>query len=150
MKTKIYLLVLSLVAACAPNNFAYLEDKQTLNGNTELIKVNSDICNQFKSNDKEFYSCGSGFSSDLELAKSKAILNAKINIADKISSTVVKNEKQTIAETTKDGVTKNYSSDESNQIFETSLNRYMVVYDKSFLDSGKYRSFVIIKYQLNI
>jgi hypothetical protein len=147
---KIYILVLVLLGACTSNNLTYLEDKQTLNGNTELLKVNSDICNQFKSTDKEFYSCGSGFSSDLELAKSKAILNAKINIADKISSTVVKNEKQTIAETTKDGVTKNYSSDESNQIFETSLNRYMVVYDKSFLDSGKYRSFVVIKYQLNI
>ena len=147
---KIYVLVLVLLGACTSNNLAYLEDKQTLNGNTELLKVNSDICNQFKSTDKEFYSCGSGFSSDLELAKSKAILNAKINIADKISSTVVKNERQTIAETTKDGLIKNYSSDESNQIFETSLNRYVVVYDKSFLDSGKYRSFVVIKYQVNI
>ena len=147
---KIYILVLVLLGACTSNNLAYLEDKQTLNGNTELLKVNSDICNQFKSTDKEFYSCGSGFSSDLELAKSKAILNAKINIADKISSTVLKNERQTIAETTKDGLIKNYSSDESNQIFETSLNRYVVVYDKSFLDTGKYRSFVVIKYQVNI
>ena len=147
---KINFFLLFLLAACSSNNLAYLEDKQTLNGNTKLLKVNSDICNQFKSTDKEFYSCGSGFSSDLELAKSKAILNAKINIADKISSTVVKNERQTIAETTKDGLIKNYSSDESNQIFETSLNRYIVVYDKSFLDSGKYRSFVVIKYQVNI
>jgi hypothetical protein len=147
---KIYILVLVLLGACTSNNLAYLEDKQTLNGNTELLKVNSDICNQFKSTDKEFYSCGSGFSSDLELAKSKAILNAKINIADKISSTVLKNERQTIAETTKEGLVKNYSSDESNQIFETSLNRYVVVYDKSFLDTGKYRSFVVIKYQVNI
>ena len=147
---KIYILLLVLLGACTSNNLAYLEDKQTLNGNTELLKVNSDICNQFKSTDKEFYSCGSGFSSDLELAKSKAILNAKINIADKISSTVLKNERQTIAETTKEGLVKNYSSDESNQIFETSLNRYVVVYDKSFLDTGKYRSFVVIKYQVNI
>ena len=147
---KIYILVLVLLGACTSNNLAYLEDKQTLNGNNELLKVNSDICNQFKSTDKEFYSCGSGFSSDLELAKSKAILNAKINIADKISSTVLKNERQTIAETTKEGLVKNYSSDESNQIFETSLNRYVVVYDKSFLDTGKYRSFVVIKYQVNI
>ena len=147
---KINFLLLFLLAACSSNNLAYLEDKQALNCNTELLKVNSDICNQFKSTDKEFYSCGSGFSSDLELAKSKAILNAKINIADKISSTVVKNERQTIAETTKDGLIKNYSSDESNQIFETSLNKYVVIYDKSFLDAGKYRSFVVIKYQLNI
>ena len=147
---KIYILLLVLLGACTSNNLAYLEDKQTLNGNTELLKVNSDICNQFKSTDKEFYSCGSGFSSDLELAKSKAILNAKNNIADKISSTVLKNERQTIAETTKEGLVKNYSSDESNQIFETSLNRYVVVYDKSFLDTGKYRSFVVIKYQVNI
>ena len=147
---KIYILVLVLLGACTSNNLAYLEDKQTLNGSTELLKVNSDICSQFKSTDKEFYSCGSGFSSDLELAKSKAILNAKINIADKISSTVLKNERQTIAETTKEGLVKNYSSDESNQIFETSLNRYVVVYDKSFFDAGKYRNFVVIKYQVNI
>lgn len=146
----IYLFLIILLGACSSNNLAYLEDKQTLNGSTELLKVNSDICNQFKSTDKEYYSCGSGFSSDLELAKSKAIFNAKINIADKISSTVLKNEKQTIAETTKEGLIKNYSSDEFNQIFETSLNRYVVVYDKSFLDAGKYRSFVVIKYQVNI
>ena len=75
---KIYILVLVLLGACTSNNLAYLEDKQTLNGNTELLKVNSDICNQFKSTDKEFYSCGSGFSSDLELAKSKSAITIGI------------------------------------------------------------------------
>ena len=146
---KIYIFILVILGACSGNNLAYLDDKQTLNGNIELLKVNSDICNQYKSTDKEFYSCGSGLSSDLELAKSKAILNAKINIADRISSTVLKNEKQTVAETTKDGLKKNYTSDESNQIFQTSLSNYTVVYEKSFFDSGKFRSFVVIKYQTN-
>jgi len=76
-------------------------------------------------------------------------LQAKTNIADKISSTVLKNEKESIVETTKEGVNKKFDSNSSSQVFETTLNKYQIIYDKSFYESGKYRSFVIIKYTID-
>jgi hypothetical protein len=131
------------------SNMAKLEDKNTINGGPDLISTYAMICNEHKSTEKEFYSCGSGYSSDLDLARNKAILQAKTNIADKISSTVLKNEKEVIVETTKEGVNKKFDSNSSSQVFETTLSKYQIVYDKSFYESGKYRSFVIIKYTVD-
>jgi len=139
----------TFVLSNCSSNMARLEDKNTINGGPDLISTYATICNEYKSTDKEFYSCGSGYSSDLDLARSKAVLQAKTNIADKISSTVLKNEKEAIVETSKDGVNKKFDSNSSSQVFETTLNRYQIIYDKSFYESGKYRSFVIIKYAVN-
>ena len=46
------------------------------------------------------------------------------------------------------GIKKEYNSTETGQIFETNLNQYKIVYDKTFVQSGKYRSFIVIKYSL--
>ena len=46
------------------------------------------------------------------------------------------------------GIVRDYNSTETGQIFETNLNLYKIVYDKTFVQSGKYRSFVVIKYNL--
>ena len=45
-------------------------------------------------------------------------------------------------------IKKEYNSTETGQIFETNLNQYKIVYDKTFVQSGKYRSFIVIKYSL--
>ena len=111
-----------------------------------MIQTYSVVCSEYKSTNTEFFSCGSGFSNDLDLSKAKAILQAKLNIADVLGSTVIKNEKEQVSESTKDGLNKRYDSNISSQVFETTLNKYQVVWDKSFYENGKYRSFVIIKY----
>jgi hypothetical protein len=135
-----------MLVNCSSNNLAKLDDKSTLSSGVDLIQVASTICNEFKNTDSIFYSCGSGFSNDLELSRSKAILQAKINVADILGSTVVKNEREEIIEKTKEGLNKNYNSNVSSQVFETTLNKYQIVYSKDFYEAGKYRSFVVIKY----
>ena len=35
------------------------------------------------------------------------------------------------------------------QIFETNLNQYKIVYDKTFVQGGKYRSYIVIEYKLD-
>ena len=62
---------------------------------------------------------------------------------------MVKSENQKIKEDTKTGITKEYSSNETSQIFETNLNQYKIVYDKTFVQNGKYRSYIVIEYKLN-
>lgn len=148
MRILLIIFIITTLFSCS-SNIAKLEDKNTINGGPDLISTYSTICNEYKSTDKEFYSCGSGYSSDLDLSRNKAVLQAKTNIADKISSTVLKNEKEQIVETTKDGVNKKFDSNSSSQVFETTLNKYQIIYDKSFYESGKYRSFVIIKYSVD-
>jgi hypothetical protein len=149
MKMKKILLIGSLmfIGACA-GNLDKLNQKTQIEGNEDLIKAASLICNEYKSTDSVLYGCGSGVSSDLELSKSKAILQAKISVADVISNSLVKNETLTTKESTKDGVSREYNSSEKNQIFEQSLNRYKVVYDKQFTDQGRFRSFIVIEYKL--
>lgn len=135
-----------ILVNCSSSNLSKLDDKNSISGGTDLIQVASIICSEYKSTDTVFYSCGSGYSTDLELSRSKAILQAKVNVADVLGSTIRKNENQSINETTKEGLNKKYNSDISNQVFETSLNKYVIVYDKSFYEAGKYRSFIILKY----
>ena len=135
-----------ILVNCSSSNLSKLDDKNSISGGTDLIQVASIICSEYKSTDTVFYSCGSGYSTDLELSRSKAILQAKVNVADVLGSTIRKNENQSINETTKEGLNKKYNSDISNQVFETSLNKYVIVYDKSFYEAGKYRSFIVLKY----
>jgi len=84
----------------------------------------------------------------MELSKSKAILNAKISVADVLSNSLTKQETMATTESTKDGVNRQYQSTEKNQTFEQSLTKYKVVYDKQFLDQGRFRSFIVIEYKV--
>jgi|688.fasta_scaffold481166_1 hypothetical protein len=144
---RVLLVILGLIlSGCSSSNLSKLNDKNSISSGTDLIQTYSVVCSEYKSTNTEFFSCGSGFSNDLDLSKAKAILQAKLNIADVLGSTVIKNEKEQVNESTKDGLNKRYDSNISSQVFETTLNKYQVVWDKSFYENGKYRSFVIIKY----
>ena len=144
---RVLLVILGLIlSGCSSSNLSKLNDKNSISSGTDLIQTYSIVCSEYKSTNTEFFSCGSGFSNDLDLSKAKAILQAKLNIADVLGSTVIKNEKEQVNESTKDGLNKRYDSNISSQVFETTLNKYQVVWDKSFYENGKYRSFVIIKY----
>lgn len=144
---RILLVILGLIlSGCSSSNLSKLNDKNSISSGTDLIQTYSVVCSEYKSTNTEFFSCGSGFSNDLDLSRAKAILQAKLNIADVLGSTVIKNEKEQVNESTKDGLNKRYDSNISSQVFETTLNKYQVVWDKSFYENGKYRSFVIIKY----
>ena len=144
---RILLVILGLIlTGCNSSNLSKLNDKLSISSGTDLIQTYSVVCSEYKSSNTEFFSCGSGFSNDLDLSRAKAILQAKLNIADVLGSTVIKNEKEQINESTKDGLNKRYDSNISSQVFETTLNKYQVVWEKSFYENGKYRSFVIIKY----
>jgi hypothetical protein len=144
---RVLLVILGLIlSSCSSSNLSKLNDKNSISSGTDLIQTYSVVCSEYKSTNTEFFSCGSGFSNDLDLSKAKAILQAKLNIADVLGSTVIKNEKEQVTESTKDGLNKRYDSNISSQVFETTLNKYQVVWDKSFYENGKYRSFVIIKY----
>ena len=145
MKNIILVLIGFILVGCSSSNIS--KNKTTITNQADFVKVNESICKKYKSTDKILYGCGSATSKSFDLAKSKALLNAKVIVSDSLSNSIVKNESQTISETDK-GIKKEYNSTETGQIFETNLNQYKIVYDKTFVQSGKYRSFIVIAYSL--
>ena len=146
MKSLLVLLVGVMLVGCSQSNYA--KKKTTISNMSEFLKVNESVCSQFKSTSKKIYGCGTATSKDFELSKSKSLLNAKILVSDSLSNSLIKTENQKIKEDTKNGIVREYTSNETNQIFETNLNNYIIVYDKTFVHSGKYRSYVVIEYIL--
>ena len=147
MKKVIVLLIGLALTGCAQSNYA--SKKTVISNMTDFLKVNESVCGKYKSSEKKLYGCGTSTSKDFEIAKSKALLNAKVIVSDSLSNSIIKNENQKVKEDTKNGITREYSSNETNQIFETNLNNYKIVYDKTFVQSGKYRSYIVIEYKLD-
>jgi hypothetical protein len=147
MKKVIVLLIGLVLTGCAQSNYA--SKKTVISNMTDFLKVNESVCGKYKSSEKKLYGCGTSTSKDFEIAKSKALLNAKVIVSDSLSNSIIKNENQKVKENTKNGVTREYSSNETNQIFETNLNNYKIVYDKTFVQAGKYRSYIVIEYKLD-
>ena len=145
---KIMIIIIGLIlAGCSQSNYA--SKKTVISNMTDFVKVNESVCGKYKSSVKKLYGCGTSSSKDFEIAKSKALLNAKVIVSDGLSNAIIKNENQKVKEDTKNGVTREYTSNETNQIFETNLNNYRIVYDKTFIQSGKYRSYIVIEYVLD-
>ena len=147
MKKIIVILIGLVLTGCAQSNYA--SKKTVISNMTDFLKVNESVCGKYKSSEKKLYGCGTSTSKDFEIAKSKALLNAKVIVSDSLSNSIIKNENQKVKEDTKNGVTREYSSNETNQIFETNLNNYKIVYDKTFVQDGKYRSYIVFEYKLD-
>ena len=145
MRNFILILIGFVLVGCSSSNIA--KNKTTITNQADFVKVNESICKKYKSTDKILYGCGSATSKSFDLAKSKALLNSKVIVSDSLSNSIVKNESQTVSENSK-GIVRDYNSTETGQIFETNLNQYKIVYDKTFVQSGKYRSFIVIAYSL--
>jgi len=144
MRNVILILVSFILIGCSSN---ISKNKTTLTNQADFVKVNESICKKYKSTNKILYGCGTASSKSFDLAKSKALLNSKVIVSDSLSNSIVKNESQTVSETDK-GIKRDYNSTETGQIFETSLSQYKIVYDKTFVQNGKYRSFIVIAYSL--
>lgn len=144
MRNVILILVSFILVGCSSN---ISKNKTTITNQSDFVKVNESICKKYKSTNKILYGCGTASSKSFDLAKSKALLNSKVIVSDSLSNSIVKNESQTVSETDK-GIKRDYNSTETGQIFETSLSQYKIVYDKTFVQNGKYRSFIVIAYFL--
>ena len=151
LKINVILIITGLLAACSSvdKNLDFAQSKTMINNDQEIIKIYDGVCNQFKADTKKIYGCGIGLSADLKLSKSKAVLDAKVAVADIVSSTIVKKESQISKETDK-GTDIKYNSEESNEILEQSINQYKVVFNKTYTEGKDFRTFIVIEYKLEV
>ena len=79
-----------LVSNCS--NSSYVKNKKTITSPDDLQKFINVYCNKNKQSDRVIKVCGNGWSKDVNISSQKAILNAKLKIADITQHSLVSNE----------------------------------------------------------
>ena len=105
MKILTTIIIALLLSNCTNS---YVKNKKTITSSNDLMKFTNIWCDKNKSTDKIIKMCGQGWSKDLNISESKAIIDAKLKIADITHHTLISNEEIIHKENSK-GVVKNLS-----------------------------------------
>jgi len=125
-----------------------VKNKKMITSPNDLQKFVNVYCNKKEKNtDKVIRSCGVAWSKDLMISESKAIMDAKLKIADITQHTLVRNEKITHKENSK-GVSKSYEMNADNQLTEATIAGYKVIHKKVLKEKNGWRTLVMIEYRL--
>jgi hypothetical protein len=127
---------------------SYVKNKKSINSPNDLMKFTNIWCEKNKSTDKIIKMCGSGWSKDLTISENKAILSAKLKIADITQHTLVRNEKITHKENGK-GVVKSYEMKADNQLTEATISGYKIVSKKVMKEKNGWRTMVLLTYDMS-
>ena len=145
MKILLTILIGLLLSNCTNH---YVKNKKTINSPNDLMKFTNIWCDKNKSTDKVIKMCGQGWSKDLTISESKAIMDAKLKIADITQHTLLRNEKITHKENGK-GVLKSYKMTADNQLTEATISGYKIVSKKVMKEKNGWRTMVLLEYKLS-
>tara|TARA_B100000424_G_scaffold261331_1_gene246162 strand:+ start:579 stop:1016 length:438 start_codon:yes stop_codon:yes gene_type:complete len=140
MKYLFSILSLLILVGCSTTNL--VEDKISITGNTELVKMDYEVCSQFKNTSTKVYSCASAFSKNIEISKDKSLVIAKSNLIDTYNSVLSRKQSMGYSDNAK-GITLDYDNQIKNEIDDTLVN-YSIEFTKTFTDSSGYRTFSVI------
>ena len=130
------------------SNSSYVKNKKTITSPDDLQKFINIYCNKNKQTDKVIKVCGNGWSKDLNISLSKAVLNAKISIADITQHSLVSNEVITHKENGK-GITKTYDLTTDSKLEEVSIAGYKIVHKKVLKEKNGWRTMVLLEYKIS-
>ena len=145
MRILVLLLVGLLLSNCTNS---YVKNKKSINSPNDLMKFTNIWCDKNKSTDKIIKMCGQGWSKDLTISESKAIMNAKLKIADITQHTLMRSEKITHKENGK-GVVKSYEMKADNILEEATISGYKIISKKVLKEKSGWRTMVLIEYKLS-
>ena len=111
------------------------------------MKFTNVWCDKNKSTDKVIKMCGQGWSKDLTISEQKAIIDAKLKIADITQHTIVKSEKIVHTENSK-GVSKSYEMNANNILEEASIAGYKITSKKVLKEKNGWRTMVLLEFNL--
>ncbi len=114
----------------------------------DLQKFVNVYCNKNKQTDKVIKVCGNGWSKDLNISENKAILSAKLKIADITQHSIVSNEVITHKETNK-GIVKTYDLTADSKLEDVSIAGYKIVHKKVLKEKSGWRTLVLIEYKVS-
>tara|TARA_B100001245_G_C22811501_1_gene390788 strand:- start:590 stop:928 length:339 start_codon:yes stop_codon:yes gene_type:complete len=112
------------------------------------MKFTNIWCDKNKTTDNVIKMCGQGWSKDLTISESKAIMDAKLKIADITQHTLMRNEQITHKENGK-GVVKSYEMKADNILEEATISGYKIISKKVMKEKSGWRTMVLIEYKLS-
>ena len=127
---------------------SYVKNKKTITSPNDLQKFVNVYCDKNKSTNKVIKVCGNGWSKDLNISENKAILSAKIKIADITQHSIVSNEVVTYKENNK-GITKTYNLTADSKLEDVSIAGYKIVHKKVLKENNGWRTLVLIEYKIS-
>ena len=130
------------------SNSSYVKNKKTITSPDDLQKFINVYCNKNKQSDRVIKVCGNGWSKDVNISSQKAILNAKLKIADITQHSLVSNEVITHKENGK-GITKTYELTADSKLEDVSIAGYKIVHKKVLKEKSGWRTLVLIEYKLS-
>ena len=145
MRILLIILVGILLSNCTNS---YVKNKKMITSPKDLQKFVNVYCQKNKSTSKVIKICGNGWSKDLNISENKAILSAKLKIADITSHSIVSNEVITHKENNK-GVTKYYELKADSKLEDVSIVGYEIVHKKVLKEKNGWRTLVLIEYKIS-
>jgi len=145
MRIILIMIIGLMVSNCS--NSSYVKNKKTITSPDDLQKFINVYCNKNKQTDKVIKVCGNGWSKDLNISESKAVLSAKIKIADITQHSLVSSEVITHKENGK-GITKTYDLNADSKIEDVSIAGYKIVHKKVLKEKSGWRTLVLLEFKL--
>ena len=134
-----------MVSNCT--NSSYVKNKKKITSPDDLQKFVNVYCDKNKQTDKVIKVCGNGWSKDLNISESKAVLSAKIKIADITQHLLASNEVITHKENEK-GITKTYDLTADSKLEDVSIAGYKIVHKKVLKEKSGWRTLVLLEFNL--
>ena len=142
----ILIMIIGLMLSNCTNS-SYVKNKKTITSPDDLQKFVNVYCDKNKQTDKVIKVCGNGWSKDLNISESKAVLSAKIKIADITQHLLASNEVITHKENEK-GITKTYDLTEDSKLEDVSIAGYKIVHKKVLKEKSGWRTLVLLEFKL--
>jgi hypothetical protein len=142
----ILIIIIGLMVSNCSNN-SYVKNKKSITSPDDLQKFVNVYCDQNKQTDKVIKVCGNGWSKDLNISESKAVLSAKIKIADITQHLLASNEVITHKENEK-GITKTYDLTADSKLEDVSIAGYKIVHKKVLKEKSGWRTLVLLEFNL--
>ena len=145
MRIIIIVLVGLLLSNCTNS---YVKNKKQIHSSNDLMKFTNIWCDKNKTTDNVIKMCGQGWSKDLTISESKAIMDAKLKIADITQHTLMRKEQITHKENGK-GVVKSYEMKADNILEDATISGYKIISKKVLKEKSGWRTMVLIEYKLS-
>ena len=140
------LLIVGLMLSNCSNT--YVKNKKTITSPDDLMKFTNIWCEKQKQTNNVIKMCGQGWSKDLNISESKAIIDAKLKIADITLHSIIKSEKIIKKENSK-GISQSYELNADNTLNEATIVGYKIVSKKVMKEKNGWRTMVLLEYKIS-
>ena len=127
---------------------SYVKSKKTITSPDDLMKFTNVWCEKQKQTNNTIKMCGQGWSKDLNISENKAIIDAKLKIADIAQHSIIKSEKIIKKENSKE-VTQSYELNADNTFNDATIAGYKIISKKVMKEKNGWRTMVLLEYKLS-